>query len=148
MVEKQKAKHLGNLIFEILPICQKKEEELAEGHGLFHTEFKCLRLFGVDENMNNKEIAERMRLSPSRLTRIMDGLVKKGYMKREIDKSDRRNMTISLSRKGKILTNKVNDAFIDIHSDILKEIETSKHEPLINTMEHLDRAVEKWLNKG
>jgi DNA-binding MarR family transcriptional regulator len=81
-------------------------------------------------------------------------------MKREIDKSDRRNMTISLSRKGKILTNKVNDAFIDIHSDILKEIETSKHEPLINTMEHLkheplintmehlDRAVEKWLNKG
>ena len=148
MSEKQKAERLGNLIFEILPICQKKEEELAEEHNLFHTEFKCLRLFGVDENLNNMEIAKRMRLSPSRLTRIMDGLVKKGYMKREIDKSDRRNMTISLSRKGKILTNKVNDAFIDIHSDILKEIETSKHEPLINTMEHLDRAVEKWLNKG
>jgi DNA-binding MarR family transcriptional regulator len=97
--------------------------------------------------MNNKEIAERMRLSQSRLTRIMDGLVKKGYMNREIDKSDRRNMKLSLSRRGKILSKKVNDAFIDIHSEILKEIEVTKHESLITTMEHLDRAVEKWLNK-
>lgn len=147
MSEKQKAERLGNLIFEILPICQKKEEELAEDHGLFHTEFKCLRLFGVDEHINNKEIAKRMHLSPSRLTRIMDGLVKKGYMIREIDKSDRRNMKLNLSRRGKILTNKVNDAYVDIHEEILKEIEVSKHEPLIITMEHLHRAIEKWLKK-
>ena len=147
MIEKQKAERLGNLIFEILPICQRKEEELAEEHGLLHTEFKCLRLFGVDEHINNKEIAKRMHLSPSRLTRIIDGLVKKGYIIREIDKSDRRNMKLNLSRRGKILTNKVNDAYIDIHSEILKEIEVNKHEPLITTMEHLHRAVEKWLKK-
>ena len=88
-----------------------------------------------------------MHLSPSRLTRIMDGLVKKGYMIREIDKSDRRNMKLNLSRRGKILTNKVNDAYVDIHEEILKEIEVSKHEPLIITMEHLHRAIEKWLKK-
>ena len=143
----QKAERLGNLIFEIIPICKNKEEELAEEHGLLHTEFKCFRLFEVGENMNNKELAERMRLSQSRLTRIMDGLVKKGYMNREIDKSDRRNMKLSLSRRGKILTKKVNDAYIDIHSEILEEIEVTEHESLITTMEHLDRAVEKWLNK-
>jgi len=142
------AEHLANLIFEMLPICQKKQEELAEEHGLFHTEFKCLRLFELDESMNNKEIAERMNLSPSRLTRIMDGLVKKGYMKREIDGSDRRNMKLSLSRRGKILTNKVNDAYTDIHAEILKEIEVDKHESLINSIEHLHISVENWLNKN
>ena len=115
MSEIKNAELLGNLIFEILPICKKKETELADEHGLFQAEFKCLRLFEVDGNMNNKDIAKRMRLSPSRLTRVMDGLVKKGYMKRKIDNSDRRNMKLSLSRRGKNLSNKLNDAFIEIH---------------------------------
>jgi len=147
MSEIKNAELLGNLIFEILPICKKKETELADEHGLFQAEFKCLRLFEVDGNMNNKEIAKRMRLSQSRLTRVMDGLVKKGYMKRKIDNSDRRNMKLSLSRKGKNLTNKLNDAFIEIHSEILQDIDISQHESLITNMEHLHSAVEKWLQK-
>ena len=147
MSEIKNAELLGNLIFEILPICKKKETELADEHGLFQAEFKCLRLFEVDGNMNNKEIAKRMRLSPSRLTRVMDGLVKKGYMKRKIDNSDRRNMKLSLSRRGKNLTNKLNDAFIEIHSEILQDIDVSQHESLITNMEHLHLAVEKWLQK-
>jgi len=147
MSEIKNAELLGNLIFEILPICKKKETELADEHGLFQAEFKCLRLFEVDGNMNNKDIAKRMRLSPSRLTRVMDGLVKKGYMKRKIDNSDRRNMKLSLSRRGKNLTNKLNDAFIEIHSEILQDIDISQHESLITNMEHLHSAVEKWLQK-
>jgi len=147
MSEIKNAELLGNLIFEILPICKKKETELADEHGLFQAEFKCLRLFEVDGNMNNKEIAKRMRLSQSRLTRVMDGLVKKGYMKRKIDNSDRRNMKLSLSRRGKNLTNKLNDAFIEIHSEILQDIDVSQHESLITNMEHLHSAVEKWLQK-
>jgi DNA-binding MarR family transcriptional regulator len=147
MSEIKNAELLGNLIFEILPICKKKETELADEHGLFQAEFKCLRLFEVDGNMNNKEIAKRMRLSPSRLTRVMDGLVKKGYMKRKIDNSDRRNMKLSLSRRGKNLTNKLNKALVDIHSEILQDIDVSQHESLITNMEHLHLAVEKWLQK-
>ena len=147
MSEIKNAELLGNLIFEILPICKKKETELADEHGLFQAEFKCLRLFEVDGNMNNKDIAKRMRLSQSRLTRVMDGLVKKGYMKRKIDNSDRRNMKLSLSRRGKNLTNKLNDAFIEIHSEILQDIDISQHESLITNMEHLHSAVEKWLQK-
>ena len=141
------AELLGKLIFEILPICQKKEADLAEEHGLHHVEFKCLRLFGIDETLSNKEIAKRMNLSESRLTRIMDGLVKKGYMKREIDKSDRRLMKLSLFGRGKMLTNKLNNAFIEVHSEILQEIDISQHESLITNMEHLHSAVEKWLKK-
>jgi DNA-binding MarR family transcriptional regulator len=141
------AELLGNLIFEILPICQKKETELADDHGLLQAEFKCLRLFGVDDNLSNKEIAKRMNLSQGRLTRIMDGLVQKGYMKREIDKSDRRLLKLSLFRRGKMLTNKLNNAFIEIHSEILQEINASQHGSLIIAMENLNSAVEKWLQR-
>jgi DNA-binding MarR family transcriptional regulator len=88
-----------------------------------------------------------MKLSPSRSTRIIDTLVQKGYMKREIEQSDRRNMSLFLSRRGKILTNKLNKAFIEIHSEILKDIDVSQHESLITAMGNLNSAVEKWLQK-
>jgi len=141
------AEILANLTFNLLARCQEKDARLAEEHRLLEAEFKCLRLFGVDENLSNKEIAKRMNLSESRLTRIMDGLVQKGYMKREIDKSDRRLMKLSLFRRGKMLSNKLNNGFIEIHTEILQDIDVSQHESLIIAMENLNLAVEKWLQR-
>ncbi|MGB5846983.1 MAG: MarR family transcriptional regulator [Ignavibacteriaceae bacterium] len=147
MSTNQTAEHLANLTFNLLARCQEKEAWLAEAHGLFLAEFRCLRLFGSDESLNNTQISKRMKLSPSRLTRIIDTLVQKGYMKREIEQYDRRNMRVFLSRRGKILTNKLNKAFVDIHYEILKDIDVSQHEPLITAMGHLQLAIEKWLQK-
>jgi DNA-binding MarR family transcriptional regulator len=147
MSKNQTAEHLADLTFNLLARCQEKEAWLAKEHGLFQAEFKCLRLFGSNESLNNTQISDRMKLSPSRLTRIIDTLVQKGYMKREIDQHDRRNMRVFLSRRGKLLTNKLNKAFVDIHYNILQDIDVSQHEPLITAMEHLQLAIEKWLEK-
>ncbi len=147
MSTNQTAERLADLTFSLLQRCQEKEAWLAEEHGLFQAEFRCLRLFGSDESLNNKQLAKRMNLSESRLTRIIDGLEKSGYMQREVDQKDRRNMRIFLSRRGKILTNKLNRAFIDLHSEILQDIDVSQHEPLITAMGHLQLAIEKWLKK-
>ena len=141
------AEKLGNLTFNLLARCQAKEAHLAEQNSLLEAELKCLRLLGSEESHNNKYISERMNLSPSRLTRIIDGLVRKGYVNREIDKEDRRNMKISLTSIGENLANEINKAFIDIHKDILEEIDISQHESLLTTMGNLQSAVEKWLQK-
>ena len=68
MSTNQTAERLADLTFSLLARCQEKVARLAEEHILHQSEFKCLRLFGLDENLNNKEIAKRMILSPSRLT--------------------------------------------------------------------------------
>lgn len=147
MVINKNAEMLANLTFNLLARCQEKESRLAEKHNLLEAEFKCLRLMSSEENPNNKEIAEKMNLSPSRITRIMDGLIKKGYMVREIDNADRRNMILSLSKKGKNLTTRLNNAFIEIHQEILNEIDEKQHESLIIAMGNLDKAIENWLQR-
>lgn len=147
MSEIHPAESLANLTFNLLARCQEKESHIAEAHGLLEAEFKCFRLMSSEESLNNQEIAKRMKLSPGRVTRIMDGLIDKGYMEREIDKKDRRNMILSLSRKGKILAHKINGAYVKVHKDILQEIEVSQHVPLLIAMEHLLAAVERWLQK-
>ena len=147
MSKNKTAERLANLTFSLLAGCQEKEAWLAEQHGLFQAEFKCLRLFGSDESLNNTQISKRMNLSPSRLTRIIDGLVKKGYMQREIDQTDRRNMRVFLSKRGKTLTHNLAKAFVDIHSEILQDIDAPQHKSLIVAMENLNLAIEKWLQK-
>jgi DNA-binding MarR family transcriptional regulator len=141
------AERLANLTFSLLANCQEKEVRLAEVHNLTQAEFRCLRLFGKDENLNNKHIAERMKLSPSRLTRIIDGLVKKEYINREIDPNDRRNMRVNLSKRGKQLVQQLNKAYVDIHNEILQDIDVSQHEALITAMDHLLSALENWLKR-
>lgn len=142
------AERLANLTFSLLANCQEKEVRLAEVHSLTQAEFRCLRLFGSDESINNKAIAERMNLSPSRLTRIIDGLVQKEYILREIDPNDRRNMRVSLSRKGQLLVQQLNKAYIEIHKEILQDIDEDQHQPLITAMTHLLSALEKWIAKS
>jgi DNA-binding MarR family transcriptional regulator len=142
------AKKLADLTFTLLANCQQKEEKLADVHGLTQAEFRCLRLFTTDEVVNNKHIANRMNLSPSRLTRIIDGLVKKEYIIREINLSDRRNMKVSLSPKGVILVQQLNKAYINIHREILQDIDESQHKSLISAMTQLLSALEKWIAKS
>jgi MarR family transcriptional regulator, organic hydroperoxide resistance regulator len=142
------ARSLADLTFTLLANCQQKEEKLAEVHGLTQAEFRCLRLFTTDEVVNNKHIANRMNLSPSRLTRIIDGLVKKDYIIREINPADRRNMKVSLSQKGVILVQQLNKAYINIHREILQDIDESMHKSLISAMTQLLSALEKWIAKS
>ena len=147
MKNNNNAEKLANLTFNLLAKCQAKEAWIAEKHGLFPSEFKCLRLLGHNGELNNKDIAKLMNLSASRLTRIVDGLVKKGYLMREINSEDRRNMRLNLLKRGKQLTEKLDESYVDIHREILQEIEPDKHLGLVTAMENLLFAIEKWLQK-
>ncbi len=142
------ASKLADLTFQLLSQCQEKEHRLAEHHGLTQAEFRCLRFFGTTECLNNKQIAERMGLSPSRLTRIVDGLVKKQYMERTIEPNDRRNMRVTLSHKGVNIVKQLNSDYVNIHREILNEIDEEQHEPLITAMDHFLSALQTWTAKS
>jgi DNA-binding MarR family transcriptional regulator len=138
---------LANLTYKLLSNCQQKEIKLSQNFGLTQAEFRCLRFFQSNEVINNKEIAERMDLSPSRLTRIIDGLVAKSYVTREIEPNDRRNMRVALSQNGINLVEKLNDSYIDIHKEILKDFDESQQEMLIKAMSNLLKALEEWVQE-
>lgn len=141
------ASSLAQLTFNLLNTCQQKESIFAEQYGLTQAEFRCLKMFDKKEIINNKTIAKRMGLSASRLTRIIDGLVAKGYSEREINPNDRRNMNVSLSKKGMLLAQKLNQAYTNIHKELLDHIEVSEHKPMIHAMTILASAMEKWIAK-
>ncbi|MDR3666463.1 MAG: MarR family transcriptional regulator [Ignavibacteriaceae bacterium] len=139
---------LADLTFHLLAHFREKEIRFAETHGLTQAEFRCLKYFGANECMSNKQISERMKLTPGRLTRIIDSLIEKNYMMREIDKSDRRYMQVNLSVNGNIILQRLNDDYINIHREILSGIELDQQKPLITAMSHLVSALRVWSPKS
>lgn len=142
------AKNLADLTFKLLASCNEKEGRLAKSHNLTQAEFRCLKSIQEGEIINNREISTRLKLSASRLTRIIDGLVQKGYVVREIDPADRRNMRLSLSPRGVEFVRKMNEDYVEIHKEILKNIEENQHKQLIDAMTQLFTALEKWIAKS
>ena len=139
---------LADLTFHLLAHFREKEIRFAEKHSLTQAEFRCLKYFGANECMSNKQIAERMKLTPGRLTRIIDSLIIKKYMMREIDPSDRRFMRVNLSKNGNSLLAQLNSDYINIHRDILAGIESHQQKPLITAMSHLASALKIWKFKS
>jgi DNA-binding MarR family transcriptional regulator len=137
------AKHLAKLTFNLSTVYQEKYNKLADSRGLCHAELRCIRILGSSSKMSNKDIAKQMGLSPSRLTRIIRGCLLKGYVNRAINQNDWRALNLSLTRKGRILNQKIQKDFINAHYRILKSIKSKQRKPLINLMEKLVLASEK-----
>ncbi len=142
------AKLLANITTHLVKRYQEYNTWLANEGGLTDSESRCLSLFGSDKGMSNKKIAGRMNLSQSRLTRIIDGLVKKGYMTRKSDRKDWRRLNLTLSRKAKLFIFNLDKHNIDMHYKILKEVKISQQKSLLIAMENLYSATEKWLPKN
>lgn len=138
------AELLALTTFNFLSTCDEKENALAKIRGLTQVELKCMRLFKVNEVTNNKRIAEKMNLSPSRLTRIIDGLVTKGYIRREIDRQDRRNMRLYLSENGCGFIQSINREYIALHCKIIENVEPEHREEVVKAFTTLFGELEKW----
>jgi DNA-binding MarR family transcriptional regulator len=89
------------LILALKRKCQKNEEEIQEELGLSQAEFHALIVLDERQEVSGCAFAERMVLSPSRGSRVLDLLVQDGYVKTAPGSTDRRAIVISLTPKGR-----------------------------------------------
>ena len=141
------AKYLASLTIRLVTVYQENYSRLAMERGLTESEFRCLRLMGIEKGLSNKKIAERMSLSQSRLTRIVDGLCEKGYMTRESNPKDFRSLNLTLSRKAKSFIQKLEQSNIELHKKILNSTSIPQQKALFAAMDKLNSETAKWLRK-
>lgn len=85
----------------------KKE---AERFGLTVVQLKALYQISVNPNMGLGELAEKLRLTNSTVSGVIDRLVHSGLVERVIPPENRRSISIHLSEKGqKLLNDVIND---------------------------------------
>jgi DNA-binding MarR family transcriptional regulator len=89
------------------------------------------------------DLAERLKLDKSTLSRTIDGLVRQDYVSRDINPRDRRYMCVSLTKAGQKLYKSINRFSNDFYRSVLRTIPEDRQAQI---MESLDNLIESMRN--
>jgi len=87
---------LAEMLCELTRMCGIKEDYFARSFNLSPTEVRLLKLFTFSETFTVKELREKLKISPGRITHIISSLEEKKLIRRVRDVNDRRSILIQL----------------------------------------------------
>jgi DNA-binding MarR family transcriptional regulator len=87
-------------VFQLKKKCLIEEGVIGKEVGLSPSEIHCIEAIRPTERVSGNNLSERMGLSPSRGSRVIDHLIGKGLLVREEDPEDRRISAVALTDKG------------------------------------------------
>jgi len=93
------------------------------------TEFGTLEVLYHKGKQPIKSVGQKMLMANSSMTYVVDKLVKRGFISKELDESDRRNTLIDLTNEGKLFFSSIFDHHIQTLAsiyDILTQNETDE----------------------
>ena len=139
---------LANIIAQLFNNCQLKETLHAAKYNVSIVEFRCLSILYENSELTVKNLAQKMNLTSSRITRIIDGLVKKDYVKRLSGQEDRRVYNLILTAKSHKLAAEMIGNYIKIHDEILNKIPANLQQSMIDSLSYLNEAVDDWIRNN
>ena len=89
------------------------------------------------QEMTCQEMAQAMNLSPSRSSRVIDNLVRKGYCIRKISHYDRRTIAITLSNKGREVKEEIKKNRERLEKDIQKNFSDEEMDMIRSSLKML-----------
>jgi len=138
---------LAEIISRLFVNCNEKENRHVAKYGVSIVEFRCMRTLYEHESLTVNQVAQKMSLTSSRVTRIVDGLVRKKLVNRDIGETDRRVYNLSLTAAGVDLAKKLIKGYHKIHEQIMQNIPPEYKKSMIQVLEQLNHAVENWLSE-
>jgi DNA-binding MarR family transcriptional regulator len=135
--EKELEKRIIDYIFQLKKKCLIEEGLIGKEVGLLPSEIHCVEALSGGENISGHHLSERMGLSPSRGSRVIDGLIDKGLLVRNVDPEDRRYNLISLTEKGESVRENVEKAKKICEQKITSQMDKNQIELLKNGLKSI-----------
>ena len=111
---------------------QTKSEALC--CGVTMAQCHAILEIGAAGELNLKDLAARLGLDNSTLSRTVESLVQDGLVERTPNKEDRRATVIKLKEKGRAARDRINTTWNQICRDMFRSIPREKHAPLIESV--------------
>jgi len=130
------------LIARLFQCCQERMQYQCERFQLPDAEFRCLGLFGEERYLTAKSIAHRMNVVKSRVSKIIDGLIKKKLIQRIKDPEDSRVQLLSLTAEGHKKINEINGFLEDVYSEVLSGMAPDQRQAMLTNLDILKASME------
>jgi MarR family transcriptional regulator, organic hydroperoxide resistance regulator len=96
-----------NMFYEMKKKCTKADQRMMEDLNISQSELLFFSALNNCQCISSPELAKNMGLSLSRISRVVDKLVVRGYLDRNIDTTDRRAIKLCLTPKGKAIRSRI-----------------------------------------
>ncbi len=129
-----------NLIF--LNIKRKMEERLKP-FDLTHLQFSILMNLHKYNLSTQKEILQYTNGDEASITRLIDRLELKGYIKRVKSKTDKRKKQILLTPSGTSLIEDATKCAIDVNKELVKDLNEDEAKQLLALLQKVHNSLDK-----
>jgi DNA-binding MarR family transcriptional regulator len=133
---------LQDLIREINGCCEERYLYEAKKFNLLYAEIRCLTLFKGERYLTVKDIAQKLDVVKSRVTRIVDGLISKGLVQRIEDPKDGRIVLVKLTAGGSKKSEEIEEFRKGIHHKILAAMSSDERKTLLVNLDILRATME------
>jgi len=107
-------------------------------------QLKCLFFISNQGKTNFRKLAERMKVSPSNITGIIDRLVEQGLVSRVENPEDRRILNLQTTSKGEALIAELRERRSIYLTQILADLNTKELDHIAQGLDLLAQAAEEY----
>lgn len=122
--------------------CQERMAYQSERFGLPDAELRCLLLFGSQRYLTPKSIARMLNVTKSRVTKLVDGLIKRELVQRVKDPEDSRVYLLSLTASGQALWSQVTAFMERVNREVLSRMPETGRQNLLSSLILLKESME------
>ncbi|WP_134686973.1 MarR family winged helix-turn-helix transcriptional regulator [Brevibacillus migulae] len=94
-------------------------------------------------SMSMKELAEKLRLERSSVSRLIDSLVKGGFVSRELNEQNRREVVLRLTEKGERSMETLREQSIRFYESILSNVEANEQQKVLEGFQIFTAALKQ-----
>ncbi|WP_105618752.1 MarR family winged helix-turn-helix transcriptional regulator [Vallitalea okinawensis] len=125
-------------IFDSILLIEEKALKNGEIKDLSITEYHTIVAIGLDRSRTMSEVAKDLNITVGTLTTAINRLVKKGYVDRRREETDRRIVKIFLTEKGKVAFKNHEKFHEEMIQSMLKDIKIDHQYLLIKSLTNIN----------
>lgn len=130
------------LIAEMVECCNERKLHESKKFDIPYAEIKFLLLFSGEHYLTVKDIAQKLDVAKSRVTKLSKNLIGKRLIQQIDDPMDARVRLLSLTSKGKALSQEIETFQTNIHRQLLLQMESAERKNALVYLETLRSAME------
>jgi DNA-binding MarR family transcriptional regulator len=139
---REDARALHGAVSDLVRLYQFRDRDKICCHDISVTQCHALEALVERGPSRSQALAATLRLDKSTTTRVIDALVRKGYVERRPDPEDARAVSLCVTREGRALYERINEELIDQQVGLLRDLEPDVRAAATEVVRRLARAAQ------
>jgi DNA-binding MarR family transcriptional regulator len=142
------AEALQAAVADLVRVYQFRDRDRICCHDVSVTQCYALETLVEHGPMRLRELTDRLFLDKSTTSRVVQTLVKKGYVEQQTDPTDGRATTLSATRAGRSLCARITNDLVEQQKALLADLDADVRAGVVDVIKRLARAADARFRSG